>query len=83
MIPIFLGLLGLFFFQGMKAAIAVTIAVAAGGIFYMLFYDMIPKAHKEKKFSLHLWRGNRIHCRVFNNKADRAGVRLVHAVLAQ
>jgi len=50
-IPIFLGLLGLFFFQGMEAPIAVTLAVAAGGIFYMLFYDMIPKAHKEKKFS--------------------------------
>ena len=50
-IPIFLGLLGLFFFQGMKTVIAVTLAVAAGGIFYMLFYDMIPKAHKEKKFA--------------------------------
>lgn len=50
-IPVFLGLLGLFFFQGMKIVIAVTLAVAAGGIFYMLFYDMIPKAHKEKRFS--------------------------------
>lgn len=50
-IPIFLGLLGLFFFQGMKTVIAVTLAVAAGGIFYVLFYDMIPKAHKEKKFA--------------------------------
>lgn len=24
--------------------------VSAGGIFYMLFYDMIPKAHKERKW---------------------------------
>ncbi|MEO9294245.1 MAG: ZIP family metal transporter [Nitrososphaera sp.] len=48
-IPVALGLLGLFFFQGAKTLIAVTLAVSAGGIFYMLFYDMIPKAHREKK----------------------------------
>lgn len=48
-IPVILGLISLFFFQGMKTLIAATLAVAAGGIFYMLFYDMIPKAHKERK----------------------------------
>lgn len=50
-IPIVLGLVGLFFFQGMHTLIAVTLAVSAGGIFYMLFFDMIPKAHKESKRS--------------------------------
>jgi ZIP family zinc transporter len=50
-IPVILGLISLFFFQGMKTLIAVTLAVSAGGIFYMLFYDMIPKAHREKKRS--------------------------------
>jgi zinc transporter, ZIP family len=49
-IPIILGLIGLFFVQGMQVVIALTLAVSAGGIFYMLFYDMIPKAHKERKW---------------------------------
>jgi zinc transporter, ZIP family len=49
-LPIVLGLIGLFFFQGMQVVIALTLAISAGGIFYMLFYDMIPKAHKERKW---------------------------------
>jgi ZIP family zinc transporter len=49
-IPIILGLIGLFFVQGMQFVIALTLAISAGGIFYMLFYDMIPKAHKERKW---------------------------------
>lgn len=49
-IPIFLGLIGLFYIQGMQVVIALTLAISAGGIFYMLFYDMIPKAHKERKW---------------------------------
>jgi zinc transporter, ZIP family len=48
-IPIFLGLIGLFYIQGMQVVIALTLAISAGGIFYMLFYDMIPKAHEERK----------------------------------
>jgi zinc transporter ZupT len=34
----------------MKEVIAYTLAISAGGIFYMLHYDMIPKAHKERKW---------------------------------
>ena len=49
-IPIILGLIGLFLLQGMQIVIALTLAVSAGGIFYMLFYDMIPKAHKDRKW---------------------------------
>jgi zinc transporter, ZIP family len=49
-IPIFLGLAGLFYLTGMKDAIAIIFALSAGGIFYMLYYDMIPKAHKERKW---------------------------------
>jgi zinc transporter, ZIP family len=49
-IPIILGLIGLFFVQGMQVVIALTLAISAGGIFYMLFYDMIPKAHKERNW---------------------------------
>src|ERR671920_888232 len=49
-LPIVLGLIGLFFVQGMQVVIALTLAISAGGIFYMLFYDMIPKAHKERKW---------------------------------
>jgi len=49
-IPIALALIGLFYLQGLATVIAVTLAIAAGGIFYMLFYDMIPKAHKERKW---------------------------------
>jgi zinc transporter ZupT len=36
--------------QGMVIVIAFTLALSAGGIFYMLFYDMIPKAHKDRKW---------------------------------
>lgn len=46
-IPIFLGLAGLFYLQGMADTIAIILALSAGGIFYMLYYDMIPKAHKD------------------------------------
>lgn len=49
-IPIFLGLVGLFYLTGMKDSIAIIFALSAGGIFYMLYYDMIPKAHKERKW---------------------------------
>jgi zinc transporter, ZIP family len=49
-IPIILGLVGLFFLQGMTYVIGLTLALSAGGIFYMLHYDMIPKAHKERKW---------------------------------
>ena len=49
-IPIFLGLVGLFYMQGMSEAIAIILALSAGGIFYMLYYDMIPKAHKDRKW---------------------------------
>jgi zinc transporter ZupT len=34
----------------MVIVIAFTLALSAGGIFYMLFYDMIPKAHKDRKW---------------------------------
>lgn len=33
----------------MKEVIASILALSAGGIFYMLYYDMILKAHKDKK----------------------------------
>jgi ZIP family zinc transporter len=49
-IPIILGLVGLFYLQGMTYIIGLTLALSAGGIFYMLHYDMIPKAHKERKW---------------------------------
>jgi zinc transporter, ZIP family len=49
-IPVFLGLVGLFYLTGMKDTIAIIFALSAGGIFYMLYYDMIPKAHKERKW---------------------------------
>jgi len=49
-IPIFLGLVGLFYFQGMAETIAITLALSAEGIFYMLYYDMIPKVYKERKW---------------------------------
>jgi zinc transporter, ZIP family len=49
-IPIFLGLTGLFYLTGMKDTIAIIFALSAGGIFYMLYFDMIPRAHKERKW---------------------------------
>jgi zinc transporter, ZIP family len=49
-IPIFLGLVGLFYLTGMKDTIATIFAMSAGGIFYMLYYDMIPKAHKDREW---------------------------------
>jgi zinc transporter, ZIP family len=49
-IPVILGLVGLFYLQGMTYVIGLTLALSAGGIFYMLHYDMIPKAHKERKW---------------------------------
>jgi ZIP family zinc transporter len=36
--------------QGMVNIIAIILAVSAGGIFYMLYFDMIPKAHKDRKW---------------------------------
>ena len=49
-IPIILGLIGLFYLQGMTDVIGLTLALSAGGIFYMLHYDMIPRAHKERRW---------------------------------
>ena len=49
-IPITLGLVGLFYLQGMQFIISIILALSAGDIFYMLYYDMIPKAHKERKW---------------------------------
>ena len=49
-IPIILGLVGLFYLQGMTYVIGLTLALSAGGIFYMLHYDMIPRAHKERRW---------------------------------
>jgi ZIP family zinc transporter len=49
-IPIILGLIGLFYLQGMTYVIGLTLALSAGGVFYMLHYDMIPRAHKERKW---------------------------------
>jgi ZIP family zinc transporter len=49
-IPIILGLVGLFYLQGMTFIIGLILALSAGGIFYMLHYDMIPKAHRERKW---------------------------------
>ena len=48
--PVILGLVGLFFLQGLHYIIGLILALSAGGIFYMLFYDMIPKAHQERKW---------------------------------
>jgi ZIP family zinc transporter len=49
-IPVILGLVRAFYLQGMKEVIAYILAISAGGIFYMLHYDMIPKAHKDRKW---------------------------------
>jgi len=48
--PVILGLVGLFFLQGLNYIIGLILALSAGGIFCMLFYDMIPKAHQERKW---------------------------------
>ncbi|HKR74592.1 MAG TPA: hypothetical protein VJR94_10845 [Candidatus Nitrosocosmicus sp.] len=49
-IPIIMGLVGLFFMKGMDTPIGIILALSSGGIFYMLHFDMIPKAHKEKEW---------------------------------
>ena len=49
-LPIIFGLVGLVYFQGMQFIISLILALYASGIFYMLYYDMIPKAHKERKW---------------------------------
>ena len=49
-IPVVMGLIGLFFMRGMEQIIGMILTLSAGGIFYMLYYDMIPKAHKEKEW---------------------------------
>ncbi len=49
-IPVVMGLIGLFFMRGMEHIIGMILALSAGGIFYMLYYDMIPKAHKEREW---------------------------------
>jgi zinc transporter ZupT len=36
--------------KGMDTSIGIILALSAGGIFYMLHFDMIPKAHKEKEW---------------------------------
>ena len=54
-IPVIFGLVGLFFLQGLHYIIGLILALSAGGIYYMLFYDMIPKAHKDRKMASHIW----------------------------
>jgi ZIP family zinc transporter len=49
-IPVILGLVGLFYLAGMNEPIAYILAISAGGIFYMLHYDMIPKSHRDRKW---------------------------------
>ncbi len=49
-IPVVMGLMGLFFMRGMEQIIGMILALSAGGIFYMLYYDMIPKAHKQREW---------------------------------
>jgi zinc transporter, ZIP family len=49
-IPIILGLVGPFFLQGMQFIISIILALSASGIFYMLYRDTIPKAHKERNW---------------------------------
>lgn len=49
-IPIIFGIIGFFFLQGMHFTIGLILGISAGGIFYMLYYDMIPKAHKERNW---------------------------------
>ena len=49
-IPVILDLIGLFFLQGLHYIVGLILALSARGIFYMLFYDMIPKAHKERNW---------------------------------
>jgi ZIP family zinc transporter len=49
-IPIIFGIIGIFFLQGMHFTIGLILGISAGGIFYMLYYDMIPKAHKERNW---------------------------------
>jgi zinc transporter, ZIP family len=34
----------------MQFITSIILALSAGGIFYKLYYDMIPKAHKERKW---------------------------------
>ena len=43
-ILVFLGLIGLFYLQGMEYVISPILALFAGGIFYMLHYDMLQSA---------------------------------------
>jgi ZIP family zinc transporter len=50
-LPVILGLVGLFYMKGMDQIIGIILALSAGGIFYMLHYDMIPRAHKEKEWA--------------------------------
>ena len=38
--PVILGLVGLFYIPGNEIVIAITLALSAGGIFYVLFYDI-------------------------------------------
>ncbi|MFB5601125.1 MAG: ZIP family metal transporter [Nitrososphaeraceae archaeon] len=49
-IPLFMGLLGYFYLQEMINIISIILAISAGGIFYMLYYDMIPKTREEKNW---------------------------------
>ena len=49
-IPHLMGLKDYFYLQGMIQIISIVLAVSAGGIFYMLYYDMIPKSREEKNW---------------------------------
>ncbi len=45
-----LGMVGLFYMKGMDHVIGIILALSAGGIFYMLHHEMIPRAHEEKEW---------------------------------
>lgn len=49
-LPIILGIIRLFFMKGMGQVIGIILSLSAGGIFYILHYDMMPKAYKEKEW---------------------------------
>ncbi len=49
-IPVVMGLIGLFYLKGLEQVIGTILAISAGGVFYMLHYDMIPKAHKDREW---------------------------------
>jgi hypothetical protein len=49
-IPVVMGLFGLFFMREMEQIIGMILAFIIWWIFYMLYYDMIPRALKERNW---------------------------------